>query len=486
MVRYLVAPVLLGALALCAGCETETDSVATGTQEIIGGEPDTTTSVCAMSIRPPELGPGEEPIRCTCARIGPRTVITAASCVEENVTGEGGPFYDEGDGNPDETPHIDVRFGDSFTGGTRVRVAKVVMNRYFDDSVPDKIDLAIILLADDPPGSATTVTLNRDGDALEQHEGENVRLIGYGITEAAGTLQGAQRAVTVPLTEVGSFAIRAGSPTATTCYGDGGGPVIADLGSGEVLVAVTGSIGKGACSNSVTRVRVDTDRVKSLFIDPVLASLEGPCPADDTCDMACGGDDPDPDCPGNECMFQGGGEDDCVETGCEQRDLDCPLQTFPGDACEETSDCELGGACVAALDDASFTYCDMACDVDAAADICPGELSCNADGRCEHAVPSPGSQGYPCSGNSDCRSGICEEEICVNTCDSDDDCADPYTCQDSGVADGKVCLGEIVSGGGGFCTPSTVAGRGKARFAGTLALMLFTFALVLMGRRKRR
>lgn len=483
MVRYLVAPVLLGALALCAGCQTETDSVATGTHEIKDGTPDTTTSVCAMFIRMPEAVSGQTTRRCTCTRIGERVVITAASCVQDNLTDEG-EFFDEGGDDPAVTPHIDLRFGDSFTGGTRVRVADVVLNRYNDAAFPD-IDLALILLADDPPGSATIAGYNADPARLKDASGD-VRLVGYGISDPDANIDnafGALRAVTVPLSGVDNFAVRAGS--GLSCAGDGGGPVFFDFGDGqgEVLIAVTGALSNTAkCPATVSRVRVD--KVAELYIQPVVDALEGPCPADDTCDLACGGDDPD--CPGNECMFQNGGVEDCVETGCAVRDLDCELGVFPGDACADTGECELGGECVAAADDATFTYCDMPCDVELADDECPAPLSCNASGRCEHAVPSPGSQGFPCTGNSQCRSGICEEEICVTTCDSDEDCADPYTCQDSSVADGKVCLGEIVSGGGGFCTPSTVAGRGKARFAGTLALMLFTFALVLMGRRKRR
>jgi hypothetical protein len=81
--------------------------------------------------------------------------------------------------------------------------------------------------------------------------------------------------------------------------------------------------------------------------------------------------------------------------------------------------------------------------------------------------PSPGSQGSPCDTGLECRSGICEQTYCVVECNpaDADPCPDnpfdpenPFTCQPSEVVSGtSVCIGAIITGGGGFCA---AGGRG--------------------------
>jgi hypothetical protein len=116
------------------------------------------------------------------------------------------------------------------------------------------------------------------------------------------------------------------------------------------------------------------------------------------------------------------------------------------------------------------------------------------NGECQYGTPSPGSQGFPCSFGDQCRSGICEDAICVIECASTAECPDapagqdPYVCGPSDEQNGtQVCLGKETSGGGGFCEPSSVAGRSRVagQVGGIAVLLLAALMLVFTGRRRR-
>jgi hypothetical protein len=296
--------------------------------------------------------------------------------------------------------------------------------------------------------------------------GEMVDLVGFGETSNdQGDFQ--RRAVTLPITNVERQAIRVGDDTISNCDGDSGGAVLDQSGA---VIAV--SRRQTSCSQTVSMTR--TDRHTADFLFPFIDEMSGPCLADGTC-VEVGCRTPDPDCPGNGCQ-QG---NTCVEA-CTTRDWDCPLGSFPGQACTDSGQCEQGGGCVVALDDPNFEYCDQPCEVD---EDCPQQMTCNTDGRCEFGVPSPGSQGFACTQNEQCRSGICEDLICVFECDpAADDCPADFICGPSKVAAGtNVCLGENLSGGGGFCQAGGTRGTGA-----TALLLLLALGWIRRGRRGRR
>jgi uncharacterized protein (TIGR03382 family) len=261
-------------------------------------------------------------------------------------------------------------------------------------------------------------------------------------------------------------AIRVGDDTTSNCAGDSGGPVL-DM-AGDVIAV---SRRQNTCTQTVSMTR--TDRNTADFIFPYIDQKSGPCRAGDgTCETV-GCRTPDPDClPENECLWG----NTCIED-CPTRDWDCEIGSFPGEECAINGDCEQGGRCIAALDDADFLYCNKPCDVD---EDCPQNMTCNADSECEFGTPSPGSQGFACTQNDQCRSGICEDLICVFECDpAANDCPDPFLCGPSKVSPGtNVCLGEDLSGGGGFCQ------TGGSRSAGATALFL-VIALLWIRRRRR-
>jgi uncharacterized protein (TIGR03382 family) len=399
-------------------------------------------------LPPDDEGDSQDPIVCSAIVVAPDLLLTSARCVNENLEA------------PGTLDNITVGFGNDGNTAVQNGVAAVELHRYFDKDNPNLFQLAFVQLTAPAPDAPRAI----NAAAIDDLAGEMVELVGYGETaNDMGNFQ--RRAVTLPISVVEREAIRVGDDTTSNCAGDSGGPVL-DM-AGDVIAV---SRRQNSCSQTVSMTR--TDRNTADFIFPYIDQKTGPCRAGDgTCETVdCR--TPDPDCPDNGCLWG----NTCVED-CPTRDWDCPIGSFPGQECAIDGECEQGGRCVAALDDADFLYCNKPCEVD---EDCPQNMTCNAESECEFGTPSPGSQGFACTQNDQCRSGICEDLICVFECDpAANDCPDPFLCGPSKVASGtNVCLGEDLSGGGGFCQ------AGSSRGAGTTALLL-VIALLWIRRRRR-
>ena len=439
------------------------EDIGESTAEILGGEsaPEL-TSVCGMQINlpPDEDGEDQDPIVCTCTLVEACTVLTSARCVNENV--DAGAL----DG-------ITVVFGQGITGGTPYEVDEVELYRYFNPDGPNTNEVALVRMVEPCP-TVEPAELNDQfgsGDV-----GGTLTIAGYGERiEGNSTTAGTRSKADVTITSVNARYVLAGNEETTSCAGDSGGPGFIDRGAGPVLATINAR--QGSCAIAVQRARVD--RYLQDFLIPYIDRFSGPCAVDGTC-VTDGCRTPDPDCPENACAWGNACEEDCPT-----RDWDCDLGVFAGAACQTSGECEEGGRCVAAEDDESFTYCTRRCDPAAMSD-CPQGMVCSevggGAGECTWTTPSPGSQGFTCSSNSQCRSDICEGGICVFECGAGGTCPDPYTCGESAVAPGtQVCLGEIIEGGGGFCA---VGGDGPR---GWLGLLLALGAVpFLLGRRRRR
>lgn len=417
-----------------------------------------------LPVDPQSPNAPREEIGCACTLIEAQTVLTAASCVARNI-------------EEDMLGDIELKFGASFNAPNNmaIPVTEGVVHRYFDPDASSRNNLAMLRLASDP--GITPVALNErtitDGDI-----GTDLTLVGFGTTDEQLDDFGARRSVTTPITVVDPRFLFAGTSTATTCEGDSGSPGFVDWGEGKVLATIT--VRQTQCFDNAQRTRVDP--FLDTFIYPYIDRFSGPCPKDTVCDDQVQCRSVDPDC--EPCAWDG---ETCVED-CPTRDWDCELGSFTGGACDASGDCEELGTCIPATDDPDFTYCAGPCDPAAAADTCPGSMVCDdlggGDGQCIYLEPSPGSQGFTCNAASDCRSGICEEQICVEICDpAGEPCPGDYTCGPSTVMPGaNVCLGRVFSGGGGFCNASPDASP-----AGPLGLALLSWLAVggLIVRRRR-
>lgn len=434
-------PVLSLALAL-GGCLAEAPDAEVGaeTRASLGGSPDTDfPGVCVMHVQPPDDDQGnmQEQFACTCTLVEAQTVLTSARCVNENL-------------EEDMVEGIEIRFGNGFEGGDPFAIeggaAGITLHRYFDPDAANLNELALIRLAAAP--TAPAVTLNDDPGLLVN--GAELTLVGFGITVDSDTdIDAVRNSITTPITTVGDDYVYAGTDDLTTCAGDSGGPGFLDDGGDPVMAVMTSR--QGGCTDSVQRTRLDL--YTETFLFPFIDRYSGPCPLDGEC-VETGCRSPDPDC--DPCLWQGGGAADCEED-CPTRDWDCELGSAVGQACGKDGDCEEGGRCVPAADDASFTYCTRPCEGAAAA--CPTGMECT-EGECTYLTPSPGSPGATCSGADACRSGVCECGVCQ-------------------VAAGD---GACTQGGGGFCA---VGGGASGHGLAPLALLAVAVPLAL-GRRRRR
>lgn len=449
--------VLLGLAASLTGCAADPATVGSSSVAILGGTPDGADhpAVCGIRITPPPPEGDEEveePFFCTGTLVGSRVVLTAAKCVDANL---------------EDLAGLEVKFGPGFSnqGAIAATVEDVELHRYFNPDGAGVNDLALLLLTEAPAG-ISPVAINTE-PLGEDVVGTDVTVVGFGETVADAGDEGLRRSATLQINAVAERHLTAGSSTLTTCAGDSGGPVFRAAGAGEELVAVTAA--QSRCTQQVNRLRVDAYAAE--FIHAYVDRFDGACAADEmaTC-TTVGCRTPDPDC--DPCSWNGV----CAEE-CPTRDWDCPLGQTVGEACAQSGECEELGTCVAAADDESFTYCTRPCEEGAQGE-CPEDMACDG-GSCVFDTPSRGSQGYACSSATQCRSGICEDRICVFECDPDGDaCAEPYVCGPSGEMPGvDVCLGEDLSGGGGFCAAS------GARSPGWLALAMLGGFLALRRRR---
>jgi hypothetical protein len=485
------AAVLIAGLLFGLGCQTEnsTPELAETSAALAGGLLDAEfTGACAIEVLlPPDPDdpdtPRNPPERwCSCTLVADRIVMTAAHCLEENLTA---PECADSGNEPPCDEDIDLRFGTDFDTATKVALEEIRLHRYYDpDKAPGVNDIALIRLAEDPPGTPTPAPVTLNEMALDTSiEQMDITFVGYGVTASDGEDFGTRLRIDTPIRSVGEDSLLAGTGANTPCRGDNGGPGFFDFGAGPVQITLNSNIVE--CNQSAKRTRVDV--FVDEFIYPFIDSYIGPCALDTVC-VTSDCRTPDPDCDETGCSTDG----TCVEE-CPTRDFDCPLGVFPRGECAKDGDCELGGHCITALDDDSFTYCTLPCEVD---DDCPandGDMVCNSDGDCEFTIPSPGSQGRPCGGPGECRSEICEQDICAVTCGTDADCPaapegeNPYRCLPSDESPGdNVCIGTIVTGGGGFCDPNSITGRGAGSGLGGIAVMfLAALALVFRSRRSR-
>ncbi|HTM21131.1 MAG TPA: trypsin-like serine protease, partial [Kofleriaceae bacterium] len=245
------------ALLLCtlAACNKHRDNTGGVVAQVTGDNGavigDNFHSVCSLYVPlPPDMGTAQDPIWCTGTLIADDMLITAASCVEENLTAD-----TLGDIEVLCGANVDEPFG----------VSQVVLHRYYQRSTGSIDDLALVRL-DGTPTTATVAVLNEapltglgpsdPADCTDLSVSGCVALVGFGETANGADDPGSRNGTYVPLRSLDDKTLLAGTPTQTTCAGDTGAAVFMDLGDGPVLVAVSSS-NRSSCNNNVVRTRVD-------------------------------------------------------------------------------------------------------------------------------------------------------------------------------------------------------------------------------------
>lgn len=220
-------------------CVTSDDTTRTAlAQEIIGGTSDfghpSVVSICERS------GPAHS---CTCTGtvIGPRTVLTAAHCVDPHIVGN--QIFEIWSGRvPLDT-------------GIVVSATKVAPG-FTSSSVSAGHDVAVIHTASTLP---FPLTLPAAADI-----NQSVTLVGYG-SDGTFASQGLKRQVVANIVpnETTSLLLADGNSSAMICFGDSGGPALQTINGQPAVVGVASFVAGGTPPDSCVargyHARVDAD-----------------------------------------------------------------------------------------------------------------------------------------------------------------------------------------------------------------------------------
>ena len=350
---------------------------------IVGGTPTTgDLTVFNLDIR----GDNGATTRCSATLIGPRTLLTAAHCVDPSMLGATSVSITASNVPTD---------ADVIVGVNTVRVVETRLHPSWTALARLGNDLALLLL--ERAQTASPSPWNRQ--PLAGLGGEPVRAVGYGADAPDAGRMGTKRTVDLSLRQLTAELIYLGNLVDKgICHGDSGGPTFLVFGDGvERLVGVHSFTRTEDCLDGAD-TRVDA---KASFILQWLSEKDASCRSDFVCAVG----------------------------GCLPLDVDCVAL---GSACDAGWQCR-GRACVNDVQHTQ-TYCSKACSTDG---DCAAGLSCDVAGQiCQRAQLPSARPGEPClPGATFCISGsVCtgpsaDQARCSQPCVRTGDCLSYQQCR---------------------------------------------------------
>lgn len=420
-------PLALTFLALALGCGEGSGASPLRAEKrgaLMGGVPAPAASFTLLL----RIDRGEMTQTCSATRIGTRTLLTAAHCV---------------DGVAAESISVnDAPVVETLDGGDWERVDAVVVHPRFVAGAPSlDHDLAALRLV--TPKASGHAQRNRR--PLQGVAGRPLRLVGYGMTEAdGGEVPLVRSELLLEFRAVSDTRISVGDQVSRgICGGDSGGPSLHTFEDGVERVVGLHSYTLAPTCTDGADVRVDAYWRE---VDGWLAAWEPPtCEEDGRCVPDC--PEADVDC---ACLADGV----CAVGPCGAPDPDCGGDGAP---CEEDAQCE-GGLCVS--DASGEGHCSR---------VCRFELECLLAWSCREGVCAPpgnAAVGGGCDGQTVCPSPTACHPLtgaCEARCRNDEDCGERSAClmldADEGVCrlDPSRAPAQPPSGCGAAATPGSAA-----------------------------
>ena len=461
--------------------EPETD-VEVAREAIVGGMTDSTRLYAASFYLRSEWGV-MPPTACSAVLITPRTLLTAAHCVDIRKV-SGATSVSVFATNVSPRPNS--------TDAAWVPVSAISIHpQYNPTDFRDPFDIALVLLPAAPTG-LTPIAYNAR-DISSGYVGRPITVVGWGLTSEGGSDQGTRRFVELTFRSVTANEILLGDMAGKgICNGDSGGPSLHTFADGvQRVVGLHSYTEPGAACKNGGDVRVD--RFASFISQYVMAN-EGPtcvedglcksgcspvdvdcaCRADGQCSAECPNLLSDPDCP-IDCVGNGV----CATDDCPVKDPDCVGEL---EACTSPSMCQRRTC--ATDPQRSQQYCTSPC---GAGVSCPAGTTC-FDGACLKPQQMRADAGSDCEpGVTLCASGT----VCTGATDAGLSCVVPCV-DESACGDTAHCVDGV--GGQKFCQaperrlPLLKAGGGDAAKIGCASVPgpALWWALLALRRRVRR